>query len=207
MTGMVERDSAAPVSGAAHEAGRVQVSLRSRRTEGMLRLEPGASFDSENRIAEEVGDEEAAFKWFKPMCWTARARAPSQATENEAVGANCGIAAEVTAHLYRMITEEAGSQLSIEEAADGLGLSVRTLQRRLAEGGLSYSLLRDRVRLEEACRMISSTDARLIDVAYQLGFSGPSHFSRAFQRWMGMAPQHFRRRQRRDKGETGASAQ
>jgi len=147
-----------------------------------------------------VGEEEAAVVGSKPMRYTAKARPISQATESRVVGVSMDIAADLTASLRRMLTQGTGGQLSIEDAAGSLGLAVRTLQRRLAGVGLSYSVVRDRVRLEEACRMIVSSDARLIDVAYQLGFSDPAHFSRAFQGWTGMAPRQFRQRMGRNDG-------
>jgi AraC-like DNA-binding protein len=105
---------------------------------------------------------------------------------------------DLTAHLRSVVTKGNGGQLSIQHAAGRLGLTVRTLQRRLAEGGFSYSTLRDRVRLEEACRLISRTDVRLIDVAYLLGFSDPGHFSRAFRGWTGIPPRSFRQRMSRE---------
>lgn len=111
------------------------------------------------------------------------------------------IAPDVAAHLRRLVCQGNESPLSIADAASSLGLSVRTLQRRLADSGLTYRKLLDRVRLEEACRLIMNSDARLTEVAYQLGFSGPSHFSRAFRRWIGMAPQQFRQRIRHERGE------
>ena len=152
-----------------------------------------------------MGEEEAAIGWLKPMRYKGKNRPISQATESRELGANMDIAADLTGSLRRMLTQGTGGQLSIVDAAGSLGLSVRTLQRRLAEVGLSYSTIRDQVRLEEACRMIVSSDSRLIDVAYQLGFSDPAHFSRAFQGWTGMAPRQFRQRMgRNDGGEPGA---
>ena len=59
MTVRVERDGAAPVAGGAHEAGQVQVSLYLCRIDGMPQLESGASFESKNGIADEVGNKDA----------------------------------------------------------------------------------------------------------------------------------------------------
>jgi AraC-like DNA-binding protein len=104
------------------------------------------------------------------------------------------VAAAVAARLRNALDQGNGSQLLIEDAATSLGLSVRTLQRRLTEAGLSYTALRNQVRLEKASRLIQDPDAQLIDVAYQLGFSDPGHFTRAFKRWTGLAPRQFRQR-------------
>lgn len=111
-------------------------------------------------------------------------------------GSEKGVAAAVAASLRSTLAKGTGGQLLIEDAASSLDLSVRTLQRRLAEAGLSYSVLRDRVRLEEACLMFLEPDARLIDVAYRLGFSEPGHFTRAFQSSTGIAPRQFCQRMR-----------
>ena len=104
------------------------------------------------------------------------------------------VAAAVAARLRNALDQGTGSQLLIEDAATSLGLSVRTLQRRLTEVGVSYTALRNQVRLEKASRLIQDPDAQLIDVAYQLGFSDPGHFTRAFKRWTGLAPRQFRQR-------------
>ena len=204
---MVERDSAAPAAGAAHEAGQEQGSLYLCRIEGRSQLEPGASFESKNGIPEEVRNEQAAVGSLKSTWWAAKARPLSHATESRALGAVGDLAADVIAYLHRSVSQGGDGQLSIEDAAGALALSVRTLQRRLAEVGLRYSLLRDWVRMEEACRMIVNSDAQLIDVAYHVGFSDPGHFTRAFQRWTGMAPRHFRRRVHARKDATQARAQ
>ena len=107
-------------------------------------------------------------------------------------GGHTGVAADVVATLREVLARESGGQLQIEGVAGLLGLSVRTLQRRLAERGLSYTMLRDRVLLEAACQLLNNSDVRLIDIAYRLGYSDPGHFTRAFQGWMGIAPRRFR---------------
>ncbi len=49
-----------------------------------------------------------------------------------------------------------------------------------------------RLRIEFACRNISTTNAPLIDIALAAGFSDQSHFSKVFKQFTGMTPAHFR---------------
>ena len=82
-------------------------------------------------------------------------------------------------------------------AAGMAGMSVRTLQRRLADEGTSYSRLVDEVRFGMALRRLGAPDTKLIEIAFDLGYSDPAHFTRAFRRWTGVAPREFRRRRTR----------
>jgi AraC-like DNA-binding protein len=72
------------------------------------------------------------------------------------------------------------------------GLSVRTLQRHLAEGGLTYSKLVDQVRFKQAVTLLQQPDGRLIEIASELGYTDPANFSRAFRRWAGVSPYEYR---------------
>jgi AraC-like DNA-binding protein len=81
----------------------------------------------------------------------------------------------------------------IRGVADALGTSVRTLQRRLRSEGVSYADVVQRTRCAEARALLRSR-SRIGDVARQLGYSDPAHFTRAFQRWMGLTPREYRRR-------------
>jgi AraC-like DNA-binding protein len=75
-------------------------------------------------------------------------------------------------------------------------MSVRVLQRRLSEFGLTYSQLVDEVRLELARRLFENSRLNLSDIAQELGYSDAAHFTRAFVRWTGVTPSAFRRRGR-----------
>jgi len=86
-----------------------------------------------------------------------------------------------------------GGYPTIHMTAEAVGLSVRTLQRRLSDAGESYHLLAEAVRLENAVRLLRHTDAKLIDIAWELGYADPANFTRAFRRWTGEAPRAFRR--------------
>jgi len=74
-----------------------------------------------------------------------------------------------------------------------LGMSERTLQRRLREEGTSYQAILEETRHELARELLRDTDVALAQVAAQLGFSEPSTFFRAFRRREGVTPGRYRR--------------
>jgi AraC-like DNA-binding protein len=86
---------------------------------------------------------------------------------------------------------------SLEGAARALGVSPRTLHRRLREEGASFRGVRDSVRRESAIARLARTDDAIAAIAADLGYSEPSAFFRAFVGWTGVAPSEYRRRQRR----------
>jgi AraC-like DNA-binding protein len=69
-----------------------------------------------------------------------------------------------------------------------LGLSERTMSRRLREIGKSWRGVLDDFREAEAERLLASGRAGLSDVAFRLGFSDQTAWNRAFRRWKGMSP-------------------
>jgi AraC-like DNA-binding protein len=85
---------------------------------------------------------------------------------------------------------------NMERIARQLGLSGRTLQRRLAERGLVWKTLVEEVRRELALRYLRDGDHSLTEVAFLLGYSDLSAFDRAFRRWLGATPAEHRRRLR-----------
>ncbi len=81
----------------------------------------------------------------------------------------------------------------VRSAADAAAMTVRSLQRRLAQCGWTWSDLLDDVRRRTALRMLEDPSAKIIDVAVALGYSDAAHFTRAFHRWCGMSPATHRR--------------
>lgn len=81
----------------------------------------------------------------------------------------------------------------MRRTAMAVGVSVRTLQRRLAENGLSFEQLLRADRLRMAVRYLEQTNARVLDIALDLGYSDHAHFTRAFRRWTGLTPLEYRR--------------
>jgi len=84
-------------------------------------------------------------------------------------------------------------QVALNDTAELMGFSVRTLQRRLAALGLSYSHLVDEVRFIKARELIQARE-KLADVATHLGYADAGSFTRAFERWTGMSPLQYRKR-------------
>jgi AraC-like DNA-binding protein len=76
----------------------------------------------------------------------------------------------------------AGGDQRIDEVARMLGMSGRTLQRRLAGDGLTYAAIVDEIRLEAAKIALADLSMSLSHVAYLVGFEEQSSFSRAFKR-------------------------
>ena len=82
---------------------------------------------------------------------------------------------------------------SLPHVADRLGMSSRTLQRRLAERNQAFQDLVEDARKELAERLLRGTDYALAEVAFLTGFSEQSAFTRAFKRWSGSTPASYRR--------------
>ncbi len=89
--------------------------------------------------------------------------------------------------------------LSLEELADKLNMSTRTLHRHLHENGTSYSKLVARIKMEQAKRMLMRTDKNIQSIGLELGFSETTNFSSAFKKYQGMTPNQFRKKQQIDK--------
>ena len=76
--------------------------------------------------------------------------------------------------------------------ANRLGLSERTLFRRLAEKGATFQSLRDEACRNTAYELLAHTERRALDVATILGYSDAAAFTRAFRRWSGTTPAAWR---------------
>jgi len=85
------------------------------------------------------------------------------------------------------------------EAAAALGVSERTLARRLRAQGISFAELLDGVRRDAALQAVGQTTRPLADIGQALGFAEPAVFWRAFKRWSGSTPAAWRAAQRADR--------
>lgn len=100
-----------------------------------------------------------------------------------------GLDQMVCRHISRSLSE---GTPAISDIARHLGMSSRSLQRRLADLDLSYRELLERSRRELARELLRQTDYSLAEVAFMTGFSEQSAFTRAFKRWEGETPRSYR---------------
>ena len=84
--------------------------------------------------------------------------------------------------------------LTMYNVATNLAISPRTLRRRLLDEGVTFQELKNLTRERRARYYLSSTSLSLSEIAFQLGFSELSAFSRAFRTQTGDTPQNYRKR-------------
>jgi AraC-like DNA-binding protein len=82
--------------------------------------------------------------------------------------------------------------LSVLGVAKAMGMNRRTLQRRLADEGVSFDSLRDDVRFTAARELLAFTKLEIAEIALALAYKEHSSFSRAFRRWSGVSPAEWR---------------
>ncbi|MCG6942244.1 MAG: helix-turn-helix transcriptional regulator [Thiohalocapsa sp.] len=71
-------------------------------------------------------------------------------------------------------------------------MSERTLQRRLAQTGSTYSDIVQEARFSIASDLMADSDLNIADIAFAAGYENTPHFSRAFKRLTGMTPREYR---------------
>lgn len=79
----------------------------------------------------------------------------------------------------------------MHSVARGLGMSSRSLRRRLAKEGVVYTTVVERALASLATRLLVDERSTIKDIAYRLNFSEASTFCRAFKRWTGFTPKQY----------------
>lgn len=100
-----------------------------------------------------------------------------------------GLAQRVRIHVSSSLSE--GVPL-ISDIATRLGMSGRSLQRRLSDRGYAYQDIVDDARRTLAERLLWTTDYSLAEIAFLTGYSEQSTFTKAFKRWNGQTPRSYR---------------
>lgn len=103
--------------------------------------------------------------------------------------ATATIAERVHAVLLELLP---GNAATIEKTAERLGMSKRTLQRRLEDEGESFRALVNSTRENLARHYLGNTKMSAGEIAFLLGFEDPNSFYRAFQDWTGQTPDSAR---------------
>lgn len=104
-----------------------------------------------------------------------------------------GFDRDLCARVRRVACQPEGF-LTADAAAHALHMSSRTLKRRLADLGTTFSALMDEERRSRALRLLRSQELSLDEVANRLGYASGPNFARAFRRWTGMSPGRYRKR-------------
>lgn len=92
----------------------------------------------------------------------------------------------------KLIDLMSAGNVTQQDVADSLHMSLRTLQRKLSDESTSYKDILDESRRELANQYLRQGHLSVSEVTYLLGFSEPSNFARAFKRWTGQTPSEFR---------------
>jgi AraC-like DNA-binding protein len=89
-----------------------------------------------------------------------------------------------------------GRRPNIEDIADALHISSRTLQRRLQDEGSGFQRVLEEARHQLARRYLNNSVFELNEAAYLLGYEDSNSFVRAFRTWEGVPPARWREEQR-----------
>lgn len=89
----------------------------------------------------------------------------------------------------------ASGRPDISTVAQELGLSERTLQRRIGDAGTTFRTLLDQVRHDLAKSLLADVSITIEEVAFLLGFDDPSSFYRSFKTWEKTSPRRWRRKE------------
>ena len=143
---------------------------------------PHVEFDCDfNGIICAKADLDARNPWADP----AMARYAQQLIDESAVMQQATMLEDVRRTILLLLPS---GRCSAEQVADHLGVVCRTVQRRLAERGQSFSSMVNEIRTELATRHVIESDRPLTEVATLLGFSAPSGFSRWYHVQFGCRP-------------------
>ncbi|MDD9969136.1 MAG: AraC family transcriptional regulator ligand-binding domain-containing protein, partial [Myxococcales bacterium] len=93
----------------------------------------------------------------------------------------------LVARVERLLARR-GARLQVQSAATLLGVSTRTLTRKLANEGTSFHTLREASLKATALAMLSDRELSIAEVAYAIGYEDAANFGRAFRRWFGVSP-------------------
>jgi AraC-like DNA-binding protein len=100
----------------------------------------------------------------------------------------------VAGRVRQLLAEQVGSsEPTAAGVARALGMSERTLSRRLDAEGTSFRELLDRLRGETAAALLRDPTLPIAEIAFFLGYSEPAAFHRSFKRWTGRTPLAYRR--------------
>jgi AraC-like DNA-binding protein len=96
----------------------------------------------------------------------------------------------------RSMLAQADGTIPLEDVAKELRMSPRTIKRKLADRGTTFSEIRDDLRRQRALLLLDNRELSIGDVAARLGYSELPNFTRAFRKWTGKTPLAYREREK-----------
>jgi flavin reductase (DIM6/NTAB) family NADH-FMN oxidoreductase RutF len=100
----------------------------------------------------------------------------------------------ISARVRKYLIEQAGKHVNMPAVGRALGISTRSLRRRLAEEGTSFQDLTREVSGSVAMQLLQDRQRSIQETASEMGFAHTATFHRAFRRWTGTTPKKFRER-------------
>ena len=114
---------------------------------------------------------------------------PSVENEFQSLKKSLCVADQVRQQLHNLPNKKS----DLDQVATQIGLTQRTLRRRLKEEGLSFRSLKEDYLLKKAEELLTESSMNIEAVALQLGYSDASNFRRALRRWKGQSPDEIRK--------------
>jgi AraC-like DNA-binding protein len=93
----------------------------------------------------------------------------------------------------RVLRPRLNRHFPITKVARELGMSERTLRRRLAESGVAFQSVLDGLKKNRALELLANPQMSVEQIAFAVGFTDPHNFRRAFRRWTGSTPGTLRK--------------
>jgi len=101
------------------------------------------------------------------------------------------LSGSMEARVRKTLDDGLGGWRSLEEVANILAVSRRTLIRRLKDERTSYRDLLDRMRSDLACFYLTNSNLSVSQIALKIGYQDSSNFSRTFRRWKNLSPLQY----------------
>lgn len=99
---------------------------------------------------------------------------------------------DISTEIYDYLSSNLGTPLSLEQTAQHLNLSTRTVIRKLKQQHTSFQAIKDNVYAFQASNYLRRSSISVDTLSVIFGYSDPANFRRSFKRWFGVSPQQYR---------------
>ena len=99
---------------------------------------------------------------------------------------------DISTEIYDYLSSNLGTPLSLEQTAQHLNLSTRTVIRKLKRRHTSFQAIKDNIYAFQASNYLRRSSISVDTLSVIFGYSDPANFRRSFKRWFGISPQQYR---------------